>query len=99
MQRYASALVYSVLHGYEMNTMVVVVEERTPLWAILLVIVILMAIVLGVLFFVITGGRGGLLVVAIPGYPPEAIMAGLALGVFLIAFKKRYSRERKESHE
>ncbi len=69
--------------------MVVVVGERTPLWAVLAVIIIVVLVVVAVLMFIVTGGRGTLLVVAIPGFPAESIILGLALGVLLVILKRR----------
>ncbi len=71
--------------------MVVVVEERTPVWAILAVIIIVISVVVGILFFVLTGGRGTLLVVAIPGFPFESMALGIAAGVLLLFLKRTRS--------
>ncbi len=73
----------------ENKCMVVVVGERTPLWAVLAVIIVLILVVVAVLMFIVTGGRGTLLVVAIPGFPVESIILGLALGVLLVTLKRR----------
>ena len=66
--------------------MVVVVRDRVSSWAVLAVTVLVL-IVVGILVFLITGGR--VLVVALPGFPPESILVGLAAGVVLIVLKRK----------
>lgn len=81
------------------KAMVVVVGERTPLWAVLAVIIIVILAVVAVLVFILSGGRGTVLVVAIPGFPTESIILGLALGVLLVALKRKSSGKRSVSDE
>jgi hypothetical protein len=64
--------------------MVVVVRDTGAIGAILLVITILSLLSIVVLIFFLLQGRGNVMVIAIPGFPPESIMAGLALGLSLI---------------
>lgn len=79
--------------------MVVVVGERTPLWAVLAIIIIVILVVVAVLAFVLSGGRGTMLVVAIPGFPTESIVLGLAIGILLVALKRKPSNKRSISEE
>jgi len=53
---------------------VVVVGKRTPIWPIFAVLIIVVLVVVAILLFILTGGRGTLLVVAIPGFPVESII-------------------------
>ncbi len=77
--------------------MVVVVRERTPIWAILAVLIIVVLVVVAVLFFILTGGRGTMLVVAIPGFPVESIILGLGLGVLLVLLKRKPASNTRKS--
>lgn len=78
--------------------MVVVVGERTPVWAILAVVIVVILVVVAVLTLIFTGGRGTLLVVAIPGFPAESIILGLALGAVLVIVK-RVSEKKRAGNE
>jgi hypothetical protein len=69
---------------------VVVVRDRGPVGVILLVITLLSLISLVVLIFLIMQGRGNIMVIAIPGFPPESVLAGLVLGTF-IAVRRRFA--------
>lgn len=69
--------------------MVVVVGERTPIWAIFAVILIVVLVVVAILVFMLSGGRGTLLVLAIPGFPVESIILGLGLGLLLVLLKRK----------
>lgn len=77
--------------------MVVVVEERTPAWAILAIVIIVILVVVAVLAFILTGGRGTVLLVAIPGFPTESIIVGLALGLLVVVFKRRSPKKTRAS--
>ncbi len=68
--------------------MVVVVNDRSPVWAVILAILAILVAV-AILFFVLTGGAGTVLVLAIPGFPVESIAAGLALGLLLIILRRK----------
>ncbi|MGD0422608.1 MAG: hypothetical protein ABSA92_04030 [Candidatus Bathyarchaeia archaeon] len=68
--------------------MVVVVRDRFPIWAVILAI-LLVLIAVAILGFVITGGRGTVLVVAIPGFPLESLMIGLVVGLLWIVLRRR----------
>ncbi len=81
------------------KAMVVVVGERTPLWAVLAVIIIMILVVVAVLIFILNGGRGSVLVIAIPGFPTESIILGLTLGVLLVALKRKSSGKRSSMSE
>jgi hypothetical protein len=67
---------------------VVVVRDRFPIWAVILAI-LLVLIAVAILGFVITGGRGTVLVVAIPGFPLESLMIGLVVGLLWIVLRRR----------
>jgi len=73
--------------------MVVVVRDRSPLWAVIAAVVLVLAAV-SILLLIITGGRGTVFVVAIPGFPPESIVIGLLVGVLLLALKRRPAKSR-----
>ena len=77
--------------------MVVVVGERTPIWAILAVLIIVVLVIVAILFFILTGGRATLFVVAIPGFPVESIILGLGLGVLLVLLKRKPASNTKKS--
>ena len=66
----------------------VVVRDRFPTWAVILTI-LLVLIVVAVLVFAITGGRGTVLVVAIPGFPLESVAIGLVVGLLWLVLKRR----------
>lgn len=66
----------------------VVVRDRFPIWAVILAI-LLVLIAVAILGFVITGGRGTVLVVAIPGFPLESLMIGLVVGLLWIVLRRR----------
>ena len=72
--------------------MVVVVRDKSPAWAVIAAILLVLAAV-SILLLIITGGRGTVFVVAIPGFPPESILIGLLIGVLLIALKRRPVRK------
>ena len=71
--------------------MVVVVRDRSPLWAVIAVVLLVLAAV-SILLLIITGGRGTVFVVAIPSFPPESIVLGLLVGVLLLALKRRSAK-------
>ncbi len=71
--------------------MVVVVRDRFPTWAAILAI-LLVLVAVAILVFVISGGRGTVLVVAIPGFPLESIMIGLSLGILLVVLKRKSAK-------
>ena len=78
--------------------MVVVVGERTPIWAILAVLIIVVLVIVAILFFILTGGRATLFVVAIPGFPVESIILGLGSGkVPLVLLKRKPASNTKKS--
>jgi hypothetical protein len=54
--------------------------------AILFTLILVVMIVVGVVVFLLS--RGTVVLVAIPGFPPEAIFVGLVLGLLLLAFKR-----------
>jgi hypothetical protein len=68
--------------------LVVVVRDRGPLGIILILITILSLVSILVLIFLVWSGRGNVVVVAIPGFPVESIIAGVALGMLLIAMRR-----------
>jgi len=70
---------------------VVVVRDRGPIGVILLVITLLSLISLVVLIFLIMQGRGNIMVIAIPGFPPESVLVGLVLGTFIVV-RRRVAR-------
>jgi amino acid transporter len=70
---------------------VVVVRDRFPTWAAIFAI-LLVLVAVAILVFVISGGRGTVLVVAIPGFPLESIMIGLALGLLWVLLKRRSAK-------
>jgi hypothetical protein len=76
--------------------MVVVVRDTGPTAAILLLITILSVISIIVLIFFILQGRGDVMVVAIPGFPPESILSGLILGLLLLVVMRLARRNIKE---
>jgi len=57
-------------------------------WAVILV-VFLVVVAVAILVFAITGGRGTVLVVAIPGFPVESVLIGLMVGLLWIVFRRR----------
>lgn len=64
-------------------------RDDNPLWVILTVISIV-TIVVAVILILILGRMGaGFVVIAIPGFPPECILLGTALGILLIVLKRR----------
>jgi len=77
--------------------LVVVGGERTPIWPIFAVLIIVVLVVVAILFFILTGGKGTLLVVAIPGFPVESIILGLGLGVLLVLLKRKAASNNKKS--
>jgi len=77
--------------------LVVVVGQRTPIWPIFAVLIIVVLVVVAILLFILTGGRGTLLVVAIPGFPVESIILGLGLGVLLVLLKRKPASNNKKS--
>ncbi len=76
--------------------MVVVVGERTPIWAIVAVLIIVVMVVVAILVFVFTGGRATMLVVAIPGFLVESIILGLGLGVLLVLLMRKTHNNSKK---
>jgi ABC-type thiamin/hydroxymethylpyrimidine transport system permease subunit len=72
--------------------LVVVVRDRGPIGAILLVVTILSLLSILLLIFLVWNGRGNVVLVAIPGFPLESVVAGLLLGVFLVALKRSGQR-------
>jgi len=73
--------------------MVVVVRDRGPLGVILIVISLLSLISLVVLIFLIMHTRGNIMVIAIPGFPPESVLAGLAVGTFIVLRRRFGTRK------
>lgn len=72
--------------------MVIVVKDKTPLWA-ALAITTLVLVVVGLLLFLLIGrGQGTVFVVAIPGFPVESIVLGLVVGLLLVASRRRRRR-------
>ena len=72
--------------------MVVVVRDTGPAAAILLLVTILSIVSIIVLLFFILQGRGNVMVVAIPGFPLESILAGFLLGLIILVAKRRVQR-------
>jgi hypothetical protein len=70
--------------------LVVVARDDSPLWLILLVISVITIVIAAILIFALGGLGGGLVVVAIPGFPPESLVLGLAVGILLIFLKRRH---------
>ena len=73
--------------------MVVVVRDRGPVGIILMVISLLSLISLVVIIFLIMQGRGNVMVVAIPGFPPESLLVGLVIGTFIVV-GRRFGRRK-----
>ncbi len=76
--------------------MVVVVGGRpsTPIWVVLVITAIVLIVVGVVLFLLLGGGQtGGLVVVAIPGFPVESIITGVAFGLLLLVLRRKSIRE------
>lgn len=67
--------------------MVVVVRDRSLTWALFAVLAVILVIV-AIVLLLITGGRGTVLVVAIPGFPIESIVIGLMFGLLLLVLKR-----------
>jgi len=68
--------------------MVVVVRDRSSLLAVC-VALILVLVVVAILVFLISGGRGTVFVVALPGFPVESIIIGLVAGLLLVGLRRR----------
>lgn len=71
--------------------MVIVVRDRFPTWAAIFAI-LLVLVAVAIILFVITGGRGTVLVVAIPGFPFESILIGLAVGLLWVVLRHKNVR-------
>jgi len=71
--------------------MAVVVRDKGPIAVILLAITILSLVSLAIVIFLAMEGRGNVIVVAIPGFPPESLLIGLLSGVFLVLVRRRYN--------
>jgi hypothetical protein len=75
---------------------VVVVGNRpTSLWLVLALTVIMLVIVGLVLFLFLGRGQSGIVVVAIPGFPAESIIMGIAIGLSLIFLKRKSIRRHR----
>ena len=71
---------------------VVVVGERpSSLWVVLAVMVVLLVIAAVILFLFFGRGQSGLVIVAIPGFPVESIVLGIALGLSFIVLRRKRS--------
>jgi hypothetical protein len=68
--------------------MVVVVRDRSSLLAVC-VALILVLVVVAILVFLISGGRGTVFVVALPGFPVESIIIGLVTGLLLVTLRRK----------
>jgi len=69
---------------------VVVVGERpSSLWVVLALMVVLLAIAAVILFLFFGRGQRGLVIVAIPGFPVESIIVGIALGLSFIVLRRK----------
>ena len=66
----------------------IVVRDRYPTWAVFFAILLLLVAV-AIIMFVITGGRGTVFVVAIPGFPVESILIGLVVGLFWVILRRK----------
>jgi len=77
--------------------MVVVVRDRGPVGIILLVISLLSLISLVVIIFLIMQGRGNVMVIAIPGFPPESVLVGLVAGTFIVVGRRFARRKSAQS--
>ena len=53
---------------------------------------LLVLVAAAILVFALTGGRGTVLVVAIPGFPVESLLIGLMIGLLLIVFRRKSSK-------
>lgn len=71
--------------------MVVVVKDRDPLWA-WLAVVSLVLVAIGILLFFVSGERGTVFVIALPGFPVESIIIGLVIGICLVVLKRGLSK-------
>jgi hypothetical protein len=75
---------------------VVVVGDRpTSLWLVLALTVVVLIIVGLVLFLFLGRGQSGIVVVAIPGFPVESIIMGVAMGLSFIFLKRKSTRGRR----
>lgn len=66
-----------------------VVKDRAPIWAIISVIILVLVIVSVVLSLLISRGREGIVVIALPGFPFESMIIGLAIGLLVLSLKRR----------
>lgn len=76
-----------------MENLVVVVRDRGPVGVILLVVSLLSLISLVVIILLIMQGRGNLMVIAIPGFRPESVLAGLVVGTFIVVGRRLVRRK------
>jgi len=65
------------------------VRENPSPWMVILVVMLLLLVAVAVLVFAISGGRGTVLVVVIPGFPVESVLIGLMIGFLWILFRRR----------
>ena len=70
--------------------LVVVARDGTPLLAVLALISLVSLVVVGLLIFLVSRTGDGLVVVAIPGFPPESILFGLVIGFVVILAKRKH---------
>ena len=68
--------------------MVVVARDRFPIWAVIFAI-LLMLVAVAIIIFVITGERGTVFVVAIPGFPVESILIGFVVGLLWVVLRRK----------
>ena len=68
--------------------MAVVVRDRSSL-LIACAAIIVVLVVAAISIILISGGRGTVFVVALPGFPIESIIIGLAAGLLLVAVRRR----------
>ena len=68
---------------------VVVLGDRpTSLWVVLAIVAVMLIIVGVILSLFLTRGPSGIVVVAIPGFPIESIVIGVAVGLSFIVLRR-----------
>jgi len=66
-----------------------VARDDSPLWVILVVISIITLVIAAILIVVFSRVGGGVVLVAIPGFPPESLLLGFAVGLLIILARRR----------
>lgn len=71
---------------------VVVGDRPTSLWVVLAITAVLLVIVGVILFLFLGRGQSGIVVVAIPGFPIESVIVGIAVGLSFIILRRKSVR-------